>query len=254
MAKYLEGVMLLNFLVNFLLLLGAGQLCGYPVRFGRAVFGAGLGGLYAGACLLPGFYFLGNFIWRIVSLGVISVATYGFSSSALRRGLIFVILCLGMGAVAMGVGQGGVLGIVCVICVLCVLCCIGLQGRICGTTYIPVELSYGKKHLRLTALLDTGNTLRDPISGQQVLVIGADAASELTGLTREQLQRPVESVGALPGLRLIPYRSIGSNGFLLALRLQNVKIGKRKESTLVAFAPEGFGREGTYQALTGGAV
>ena len=254
MTVYLDGVIFLNFLVDFLLLLGAGRLCGYPARPGRAAAGAALGGLYAGACLLPGFYFLGNFLWRTVSLGAMAVITYGISHSALRRGLVFALLCMALGGAVLGIGKGGMLGILSAAGVLCLLCCFGFRGRLGGTTYIPVELSYGKKRLHLTALQDTGNTLRDPITGQQVLVIGADAAGELTGLTRQQLQSPVESIGALPGLRLVPYRSVGSDGFLLALRLQNVKIGTRKESTLVAFAPEGLSKEGAYQALTGGSV
>ena len=103
------------------------------------------------------------------------------------------------------------------------------------------------------ALRDTGNTLRDPITGGEVLVIGADAAGELTGLTQAQLRNPIDSLGTIPGLRLIPYHSIGNEGgFLLALKLQNVKIGSWKGSSLVAFAPEGLNLEGTYQALTGG--
>ena len=135
------------------------------------------------------------------------------------------------------------------------LCCLGFRNRIGGTNYIPVVLSYGTKQLHLTALQDTGNTLRDPITGRQVLVVGADAAGELTGLTREQLRQPVEFVDALPGLRLIPYRSVGSEGnFLLAMRLQNVKIGSWQGSSLVAFAPEGLSSEGAYQALTGGVL
>ena len=109
--------------------------------------------------------------------------------------------------------------------------------------------------MRLTALQDTGNTLRDPITGKNVLVVGADVAGELMGLTREQLCSPVESMGALPGLLLIPYSSVGSSsGFMLAIRLQNVKIGTWQGSTLVAFAPDIFRSEGAYQALTGGAV
>jgi len=85
-------------------------------------------------------------------------------------------------------------------------------------------------------------------------VIGADAAQQLTGLTREQLLTPVETIGILPGLRLIPYHSVGSSGFLLALRLRDVKIGSWRGSTLVAFAPERLSMEGAYQALTGGAI
>ncbi|MBQ7329534.1 MAG: sigma-E processing peptidase SpoIIGA [Oscillospiraceae bacterium] len=254
MTVYLDGVIFLNFLVDFLLLLAAGRLCGFPVRIGRAAAGGALGGVYAAFCLLPGFSFLGNFLWRTVSLCAIAVVAYGFSLSGLRRGLVFVFLCLALGGAVTGIGKGGILGIVCAAGIICLLCCVGFHGRLGGTNYLPVELSYGGRNLRLTALQDTGNTLLDPVTGQQVLVIGADAAQKLTGLTLQQLQSPVESVGAIPGLRLIPYHCVGGCGFMLALRLQGVKIGSWQGSTLVAFAPEGLNREGAYQALTGGAL
>ena len=254
MTVYLDGVFLLNFLVDFLLLLAAGRLCGVPVRLHRALAGAAFGGIYAGACLLPGFYFLGNALWRTVSLTAIALIAYGISRSALRKGLVFAFLSLALGGAVMGMGQGGFLGIVCAAGVVCLMCWFGFRGRIGGASYIPVELTHRGKQIHLTALQDTGNTLRDPVTGHQVLVVGADVASKLTGLTREQLQRPVESMGALPGLRLIPYRSVGGSSFLLAMRFQDVKIGKWKGSTLVAFAPDGLNSEGTYQALTGGAT
>ena len=254
MTVYLDGVILLNFLVDFLLLMAAGRLCGVPVKIVRAAAGGALGALYVAFCLLPGFAFLGNFLWRTVSLLAMAVIAYGYSISALRRGLVFVFLCLALGGAVMGIGKGGLLGIICAAGVLCLLCCVGFRGKLGVNTFLPVEISYGEKFLKLTALQDTGNTLCDPVTGQQVLVIGADAAQKLTGLTTYQLQCPVESVDAIPGLRLIPYHSVGGSGFLLALRMQNVKIGTWQGSTLVAFAPEGLSREGAYQALTGGVL
>lgn len=83
-----------------------------------------------------------------------------------------------------------------------------------GRRLLPVRLSGNGKQLRLTALADTGNELRDPITGQSVLVIGCEAAGQLTGLTRAQLRHPLETLTAapLPGLRLIPYRAVGAEG------------------------------------------
>ncbi len=254
MTVYLDMVFLLNFLVDFLLLMGASHLCGIPIKCRRPLLGAIFGGLYGGICLLPELYFLGNSLWRTVSLAAMAVIAYGVSFSALRRGLVFAFLTLALGGAVMGMGQGGVIGVVCGAGILYLLCRFGFRDPIGTTNYIPVQIAYGEKKLHFTALRDTGNTLRDPVTGRQVLVVGADIAEQLTSLTREQLRRPVESIGALPGLRLIPYRSVGSNGFLLAMRFQNVKIGTWHGSTLVAFAPDGLCREGTYQALTGGAV
>lgn len=254
MTVYMDGVFLLNFMVDFLLLLAAARLCGYPVKWLRITLGALLGGVYGACCLLPGFYFLGNILWRTVSLGMIAAVAYGVSVSGARRGVVFAFLCLALGGAVMGLDKGGILGIISAAGILCLLCCFGFQGPIGGAAYLPVELFYEDKHICITALQDTGNTLRDPITGRQVLVVGADVASRLTGLTQQQLRTPVDSVGVLPGLRLIPYRSVGSNSFLLAIRLPKVKIGSWQGSTLVAFAPDFLSPEGAYQGLTGGVV
>jgi len=102
-------------------------------------------------------------------------------------------------------------------------------------------------------LEDTGNCLRDPVTGASVLVVGAQAARLLTGLTQQQLRSPLTTLGTIPGLRLIPYRTVGTGaGLLLAMRFQNVRIGSWQGSTLVAFAPEGLEMGHPYQALTGG--
>ena len=77
MAVYLDLVMLLNFLVDYLLLLGTNRLSGSPMTPGRCALAAVLGSVYAGACLLPGFRFLGNFLWRCVSLGLMAVLAFG---------------------------------------------------------------------------------------------------------------------------------------------------------------------------------
>lgn len=110
--------------------------------------------------------------------------------------------------------------------------------------------------LRLRALRDTGNTLRDPITGEQVLIVGCAAAEALTGLSAVQLRDPITTLCRQPiaGLRLIPYRAVGNaDGILLAKRFPRIKIGGRAFSGLVAFAPEGLEGSG-YQALTGGYV
>lgn len=254
MTVYLDIVMLLNFLVDWLLLMGAGRLCGYPLSPGRTALGAVLGGLYGGVCLLPGFGFLGNTLWRMAMLLFMAVIAYGFEKSAVPRGALFLLLSMALGGVAQET-KGDFFSIAASAGGLCLLCILGFRGRVAGGRYLPVELSYGDCHLRLTALEDTGNTLRDPVTGASVLVVDGATAGKLTGLTKAQLEQPVENIGALPGLRLIPYRAVGTeSGMLLALKLNNVKIGPWEGSRLVAFAPGSLGVSGEYQALTGGAV
>ena len=124
-----------------------------------------------------------------------------------------------------------------------------------GREYVQVKLRYNCREYSFLALLDTGNFLKDPITGRPVLIIGADIAQEMTGLTVKQLSSPVDSVSLLPGARLIPYKTAGASGvFFLGLYVQNLKVGAWQGSGVIALSPETLGSKGTYQALTGGYV
>lgn len=253
MKLYLDLAVLLNFLVDFLLLLGTNRLAGFPWGVKRCLLGAVIGGLYGGVCLLPGFFFLGNTLWRIVFLCLMGGTAFGFQIGALRRILLLVFLSLALGGAALGMGKASFLGTVSAASFVALVCWLGFRGG--NREMVEVELKIGEKRLRLLALRDTGNTLTDPVTGKSVLVADAMSAETLLGLTRAQLADPVGTVasGILPGLRLIPYRAVGvAGGMLVGIRMEGVRIGNRIEDTLVAFAPEGLGGDGTYRALTGG--
>lgn len=250
---YVGIVMLLSSLVDFLLLIGTNRLCGYRASVWRCVLGALAGGVHSGLCMLGPPGFLGGPLWRGVSLAAMALIGFGMHKSAWRRGAVFAILSLALSGIAQGLGGSGVGAVAAAAAGLGLLCIVGFRGRLPGQVFVPVEISRGDTSVQLTALQDTGNTLQDPVTGEPVLVIDAKAAGRLTGLTKAQLQKPVETMGVIPGLRLIPYRAVGKDGgLLLAMKFQNVRIGTCTGSKLVAFAPEGLG--GAYDALTGGIV
>ncbi len=256
MTVYLDLVMLVNFLVDLLLILAANRLCGYPVRLKRAVLGAGIGAVYAAVCILPGFRFLGNTLWRLVALGLMSAAAFGWNPATLRRSAIFVFLSMALGGIALGLGNGGVGALIAAAGAVCVICAVGFRGNALAKEYVSVKLTYGGITRELTALVDTGNALKDPVTGLSVLVVGADVAKQLLGLSREQLLSPIETMteSKIPGLRLIPYRSVGNaNGMMLAIKMERVCIGKQEVGNLVAFAPQILGA-GEYAALAGGVI
>ena len=257
MSVYLDLVILLNFLVDFLLLLGTNRLCGFPAQPGRCSLGALLGGIYGGACLIPGFRFLGNLLWRSACLMGIAVLSFGCSLSAGKRGGVFLLLSMAMGGLSLSIGKGNMPGLLLSAGGVWALCCVGFGRGGVGKAYVPVTMHYGGQSVSVIALRDSGNSLRDPITGEAVLVLSRHAAQKLTGLSHQQLRNPLETLSQrpLPGLRLIPYRSVGQEGgMLLGMRLSNVQIGNRRQSVVVAFAAEGLGSGEMYQALTGGAI
>lgn len=254
---YLDVLVLLNFLVDFLLILGTNRLAGYQCGWGRAAAAAAVGGIYGGLCVLPALLFLGDLHWRLAVLSLMAGIAFGWNRSALQRGAVFVLLSMSLGGIAMGLGKSSFSMAVLAAIGLWLLCRVGFRGQIGQREYIPVELHWQDRSVRLIALRDTGNTLRDPLTGEQVLVAGGDVAKDLLGLTEVQLHHPVELLtsGQIPGLRLIPYCAVGQQGSMLpALRFRNVKIGDTYQDALVAFAPEVLARGAVYRMLTGGAV
>lgn len=254
MVVYLDVLFFLNFFVDFFLLLGTNRLAGYAPCWRRAAIAAFIGAVYGVAVLLPGFSFLGSTLWRSVVLVGMGFAAFGFRRNALRRTVLFYLLAMALGGIALGLGEGNALGLVGAAAGVAGLCLWGFRGYF-GKQFVPVELSYGENRIAITALRDTGNRLRDPLTGQPVLILGPKAAVQLTGLSPELLRDPAAALTYVPGARLMPFRAVGKkNGLLLAVRLQNVKIGPWQGSYLVALAGEGLEETGEYQALTGGVL
>ena len=247
MPVYLDVLMILNFLVDLFLLLGTNRLSGHPSNLKRAMLAAALGGLYGGVCVLPAFQFLGHTFWRIVILCLMAVVAFG--RNCLRRGILFVLLSMALGGVAVGINGGGFWTLSLSALAVCVMCLLGFRGRV-GAEYLSVEL----EGMRLTALKDTGNTLTDPITGQQVMVVSARVGMRLLGLSEGELKDPVNALAKVTGGRLIPYHAVGKSAMLLTKRYENVTIGDWKGSCLVAFAPNEIGRGRPYEALTGGTL
>ena len=253
---YLDLLMLINFLVDYLLLLGTNRLSGFPSDHRRLLVASLVGALYCGGCFLPGFSFLAGIHWRLAVLLLMTVIAFGWSRSLWKRSGVFLILSMALGGMALQAGSGKATALFISMACLWCLCILAFGGRIGGKEYVPLEIMRGDRRVRLTALRDTGNTLRDPISGENVLIIGQKDAQILTGLTARQLRAPMETIseGSVAGLRLIPYHTVGQEGgLLLAMRIQDVYIGGKRRPSLVAFAPYGLGGE-QYQALAGGAL
>ena len=254
---YLDLVVALNFAVDLLLILGTNRLAGFPPGISRAAAAAALGAVYAGTCLLPGFSFLGHICWRLVCLGLMGLIAFGMNPSAWKRSGIFALLSMAMGGVALSMGRSEFPVVILSAAAVWQLSRMSFGGSVGGKEYIPITITEGDRSVSVIALKDTGNSLRDPVTGEQVLVLGPEAAQGLLGLSPMALQNPMDTMleNRGYGLRLIPYSAVGqAGGMLLAKRFGDVKAGHVRKSALVAFAPEKIGVGQVYQALAGGNI
>ena len=249
---YMILAVILQVLVSFLLILASKQVFSEFIHPVRAILGALVGGVYCSACAVPGLAFLNGIVWYAVSLSLTCLFSFGIGRETVKPAVMYCLLRTAMDGLAGARSQQQTLLWASIFCGVCL---IGMWLCRYKRRYLPVELCWGEKKAKLQGLVDTGHSLRDPITGKQVLIVGADVAQMLTGFTSQQLAEPVENIGKIPGLRLIPYQSVGkSQGMLLALPVQSGKIGNRKTSVVVAFAPQVLDETGKFQALIGGTV
>jgi len=108
--------------------------------------------------------------------------------------------------------------------------------------HYTVELYLGNKKYQIKGMIDTGNGLRDPISGTPVNILDRHTARTLFG--EEHLK----------DVRYIPYQSIGKKaGVLPAVQLERMCILKDTECwverPLIAISEETISKGGEYEMI-----
>lgn len=279
---YLDRVLLLNLLVDYLLLLTTAQLAGIPLRRGRLALCAAVGALYAGAVFLPGLGWLAHPLCRAAMGVAMALTAWRRESHPWRLTALFFLLAGGLGGLilALGLASGSVAAYVgrlyraeiswpvllgAALGFYALLHLVFRQAaRHGGGEIMDATISIGGQSRAVRVLHDTGNTLRSPVTGQPVLVL---EQTSLGGLLPPEVERivtrrapPEERMAQLHAtdlgrrFSLLPFCSIGApEGLLLAVCSDSVQIGGTTyPRTLVALSPGPVSDGGGYQALWGG--
>lgn len=99
-----------------------------------------------------------------------------------------------------------------------------------------VDVRLGPHHVSLTALIDSGNLLRDPLTQLPVVVVSHRTAQRLI---------PLPPDGSLaPGMRLIPVRTVSGTGMMAVFRPDSLCILIRgawqQAPAVIGVSPDGY--------------
>ena len=271
---YIDSLFLLNFIVDYLLLLATAKLAGEVICRPRLALGAAVGALYASAVFFPGMGFLTHPLCKLSAAIVMLLAGLGGSRRLLRVTLVFLGLSCAFGGGIFAIGLLGGRGLTLrngilysamdlkIILLSAAVCYVALTLVFSRTAkhsrreLIPAVLSLGEKRVALTALVDTGNTLADPVMVAEGAKLGPLLPEEVGELA---LKDPVGTMERLSKsetgkrFRLLPYQAVGVEcGMLLALRLDRAQVGTVDYGgILVALSPNQLSDGGGYSALIG---
>lgn len=264
MAVYGEYLFAENFIAGMVILSVAGIWAGRRANTGRLIAGAMFCAAYSFTIfvsfgifaelavkilfsfLITGFVFFGNEKikdWKRLKTVYIKTVIIFYTVSFMAGGLAFAVLILTdrQGAY----GSGGVYTADASYLKLMIALALsyfigrGIYGYIAGRiaadkVSVDVEIKNGEKTWRGRGLIDTGNSLREPLGGKPVHIVSQEAAKAVIS-------------GSF--FRLIPYRSMGSPyGMLCGYRVDELTAGTvKRKGAVIAVSDRKF--EGNYDVL-----
>ena len=262
---YVDVLLVLNFIIDYLLLLFCGRLAGRRIHRRRLLAGALLGALVSLAIFLPpmGFWLLaGVKLGSACAMVRLSFPWQGAWAFAREVFLFFTVsfllagICLGLW---LGLGVGGVLcynGVTyfdvsilsLLLSITAAYLLLGAYARLRG---LPEEerctasITWQGRSVTLPALRDSGNRLTEPFSGLPAAVAGLEALQPLLDAESMAaiLSRQLPETGLL---RPIPCRTAYGGGLLPAFRPDRVELQGAEGALLVeelyiAISPERVG-------------
>ncbi|MBE3520294.1 MAG: sigma-E processing peptidase SpoIIGA [Firmicutes bacterium] len=280
---YADVLFLVNFAANYLLLTATARLSRRRARRGRITLSALGGALYAAFALVPGLEPLYAWPVRLMAGALMVLISFPDARGAgvYLLFLSFYLCCTVAAGTAMALlslvqslrsysladrlwsPASWWTVLVGLLVAAAIPLLLALSSQKPGSPFLQVELEVDGKSVTLVGLLDTGNDLRDPLSGLPVIVVDLDSLkSILSGETLDFFSSNWESIGenlALDPmarrLRLIPYCGISGKrgvlpGFIPDKVLVSGRTGLRTPiDAVVGVSWQKLSPSGAYQAL-----
>ncbi|MBR0040114.1 MAG: sigma-E processing peptidase SpoIIGA [Oscillospiraceae bacterium] len=257
----------INFCADYLICLLSARLCAVPLSRRRYALAAAFGALWAVAaacglafCLSPGGKLLGGAALCLCAFygqrEFARLCTSFFILSAALGGSVWALSLRPGGALALSPGLLG-FGFFLFWALFDLL----LRGAAARREreILEVKLRFLGRETAFRALVDTGNSLSEPVSGAHVMVVSPEALRGVLGeyyplFLLDEPTEILEAAACLDALRgrlcLVPYFAVGAKGFLVAFRPDSLTIvGKEDgEKLLVALSSSasGEGHEGIF--------
>lgn len=228
---YIDIFFLVNFMMDYMMLSVTGRMLRCTATHGRICLGAALGAL--GTCIVVALPIPHMFIKFILFHGVVNILMIKTGLKVRWDRTFFKAYLL---LYISGFLLGGVFtyfhryvryaGMFFAFAVISYYLVLGIWSLV---SYLARQENYrcdvmlyqGGRALRVTAVIDTGNALKDPVTAQPVSILDQKAAKDLCGGDR------------VKGIRFIPYHSIGkAEGVMPLIRLDRMEVLKREHKVI----------------------
>jgi stage II sporulation protein GA (sporulation sigma-E factor processing peptidase) len=287
---YADVIFLENLIMNYLILWSTARLTRYSYSKVKLVIASVLGAVYAVLSYFPEYSYMVSFFMKVLFSILIVIVAYtpAYFHLLIKLTGIFYIVSFVFGGAAFGLfyfinglslTSNGISFIkdfpIKILAAAIIIAYITIkyswdyiQHRIKRERLIVrVEMNFDKKQLGLDALIDTGNSLRDPITNVPVMITEYSMIRELLP---EDIQKIFEQSGEndlnaiaeimsiskwATRFRIIPFKSLGrDNGMLVGFKPDVITIFDsdrriKLSNIIIAIYRKNLSRDGEYSAL-----
>lgn len=217
----LERYVLVNFIMNGIVIGVIAKFRGRN-RWGLTLFAAAFGAVYAVAMQYPAFYQLRWWPSRIALTA--ALAAVAIRVERPRDLLTNTVLLLGGAAFLSGAinlaerlvhDSGTSLLTGAISGTMGMLAFVSVRARRMEKWEMMLRLIRGDRRVELSALVDTGNRLQEPISGQPVVIA---AEYKLRNVLPANFHADLAADRLPPGFRLVGYKSLSGSGKMVCFR------------------------------------
>ena len=250
---YIDLHFLLNLLLDYLICLVSARVCGLRLKRLRYLWAAMLGAGYSVVIWLPGLEYAAHGFFQLVCAFAMGFIAFGSERSPIRCTAVFLGISALFGGAVRALGGGVRLEMLLVsfaVCYGALSLFFRSYASLPDKKRVKVAVELGEKRVEFMALVDTGNSLSDPVTGSDVMIACPHALMDLfenePWITELQPTELIELSALLPELRgrfrLVPYSAVGSRGMLAAFRPDGLWVeGEKKPGLLVALSAAAAG-------------
>lgn len=255
MIIYVDVVLLENIIMNYIILFATASINKVEIKLIRIYIASLIGGIYAVVSYISGLEIYKTLVLKILlSITMVYIALSPKSiKKCLKQLLIFYLTSFTFGGTAFAllyfikpseilmrngiyIGTyplkiallGGTVGFAIIVIAFKIA-----KGRITSKTmYCNISIKFLKNQINSTAMIDSGNLLKDPISKTPVIIVETNLLQNIIpesilDNTKQIIEGKIENIENeyASRLRIIPFTALGtSNGLLLGLKADGIKI------------------------------
>lgn len=286
MTLYVDIIFLENVFMNSIILLATGVILKREIKILRILISSTIGSLYAIIIYTSNMEIYSNFFLKLVlSLVIVYIAFKPPNlKSFLKHLVIFYLTSFTFGGVAFAllyfvspkdvlfqdgvligtypikmILAGGILGFI-----IITISFKNIKGKMSKKDmYCNVNIYDKDKEIKIMAIIDTGNFLRDPISKMPVVVIEKNKLVDifprniLDNISNIIDGKDIELGEYSSRIRAIPFKSLGKeNGLLLGIKMDEIQVEYQDadykiENVIIGIYNGILSRNGKYSGLVG---